>query len=130
MQLLAPIRFRFVDPDDVAAYGDRWWTWDEAEVTRLRGRELIALEAAVGMTLVAILRGMHSDDQDTAATMAAMWIAVHRAGHSVTWEQFDPIVHIADWEPVAAAPLDPGEAPAPDSASSTVETPSTESPTS
>lgn len=128
MQLLAPFRFRFTDPTDVAAYGDGWWTWDESEITGLRGREIIALETAVDMPLVAIIQGMHNDA--TLATMAAMWIALHRGGHAVNWEQFDPIVLAVDWERVPAAPLDSGEAPAPDSDSSTTETPPTESPAS
>lgn len=128
MQLLPPFRFRFTDSLDVSAYGDDWWTWDEAEITRLRGRELIALEEAVDMPLVAILRGMRTEA--TAATMAAMWIVLHRAGRKVAWEAFNPVVHVVDWELAAPAPLDSGGAPAAEPDSSTAQTPSTESPAS
>lgn len=128
MQLLAPLRFRFTDPDDVAQFGDGWWTYDEAEITRLRGRELIALEEALDLSVRVVIRGFRADA--TAATMAAMWIALHRAGHPVAWADFNPVVMATDWERVPDAPLDSGEAPEPDSSSSTATTPNEESPAS
>lgn len=123
MQLLPPYQFRFTEAEDVAAYGDQWWTWDEAAVARLRGRQLIALEEAVGMTLVDVFGGVHRDA--TAEKMAAMWIALHLAGHKVAFDDFNPAVMLATWELVpeepAPGPLDGdsgGAPPTPDSGSS------------
>jgi hypothetical protein len=123
MQLWPPMRFQFTDADDVAAYGDGWWVWDEVAVSRLKGRELVALEEAVDMPLLTVLEGLRG--RTTLANMAAMWIALHRGGHKVAWADFNPVVFATPWEPVPAAPLDSGAAPAPDSGSSTA--PSTES---
>lgn len=124
LQLLPPMRFRFTDPDDIAAYGDRWWVWDEVAVTRLRGRELIAIEDTLDLAIPVLIRLLHTSES-TLAHMAAMWIAVHRDGHPVAWADFNPIALAAEWEEVPAPPLESGEAPAPDSGSSPA--PSTES---
>lgn len=133
MQLLPPYRFRFTDPEDVEAYGDRWWTWDEAAVARLRGRELIALEEAVGLPMIAVFAG--TSRNATAEKLAAMWIALHLAGHDVAFGAFNPMVLMARWEQipeeVAPDPLDGGSGegqPTPDSSSSPK--PPTESATS
>lgn len=126
MQLWAPMRFRFGDADDVAAFGDGWWVWDEEEVTRLKGRELIALEEAVDTPLLVVMQGLRN--KSALANMAAMWIALHRGGHPIAWADFNPVVFATEWEAVPAAPLDSGAAPAPDSDSSAP--PSTESVTS
>lgn len=116
MQLFPPLRFRFADADH-PTFGDRWWVWDIQELAGLRGRDLIDLEEAVDMPLAVIVDGLRVEK--TLPTMAAMWIAVHRAGHPVAWNEFNPVVHGAHWE---AVPLDPspgpGEDPTPDSPSS------------
>lgn len=124
MQLRTPSRFRFLDAADIATYGDRWWTWDEVEIVGLKARELVAIEEVVG-PVMAVLRGLRVES--TLATMAAMWIAITRAGNAVDWDTFNPVVFAAEWGPVAADPLDGGEAPEPDSDSSTAATESTES---
>lgn len=127
LPLIPAIRFRFDAEEDVAKYGDGWWVWDEGELTRLPGRELIPLEEAVDMPLVEVIRGTRKGS--TVATMAAMWIAMHRAGNPVAWDDFSPLVLITTWE---AVPLDEspdsGEAPTPEPHSSP--TPNTESATS
>lgn len=122
------LRFRFTAEQDIAQYGDGWWVWDEAELTRLPGRDLAALEEAVDMPLWRLRNELHKGA--TMATMAAMWIAMHRAGHPVGWEQFNPAVLLATWEVVPAAPLESGEDPAPAADSSTTPPPSPESATS
>lgn len=109
-------RFRFQDPQDIESYGDAWWTWDEEEIVSLRGRDLILLEETVGLPIVAVLRGARRDE--TLPKMAAMWIAMHRAGNTVTWAQFDPAVHLTAWEAAPSGPLDSGEDPASDGSSS------------
>lgn len=130
LPLIPPIRFRFDAEEDVAKYGDGWWVWDEGELTRLPGRELIPLEEAVDMPLVQVIRGMRKGS--TVATMAAMWIAMHRAGNPVAWDDFSPLVLITTWKAVPAAPLDEspdsGEAPTPEPPSSPTQ--NTESATS
>lgn len=115
---LYALRFRFRDPEDVAAYGDGWHVWDEPAVVRLRGRELIELEELVDGKLVDIIRGLR--EEKTLATMQAMWIALHREGHPVAWDDFNPVVIGPDWEkvPEPEAPLDLGAAAMPEPNSS------------
>lgn len=121
---MAALRFRFTDEQDIAQYGDRWWVWDEASLTRLRGRDLIALEDELDMPLLRLrqLRQMGS----TLGAMAAMWVAMHRAGTKVgPWADFNPLVNLVVWEVVPEVPLESGGDPAPAPDSSTA--PSTES---
>jgi hypothetical protein len=127
LQLVTPMRFRFTEEADAATYGGDWWTWDETELSRLPARELIALEEAVGMPVVVVLQGLRQES--TRAKLAAMWIAMHRAGHKVAWAEFNPAALLASWEEVPPeTPLDSGEAPEPGSGSSSP--PSAESPIS
>lgn len=128
LYLWGPKRFRITEPEDVAKYGGDWWVWDEVALMRLPGRDMIALEEAVNMRLVAVIQGLRDDG--TAAKLAAMWIAMHRGGHKAAWLEFNPMVHLAEWEDVPSEPdpLDSGEAPTPGESSSPE--PSTESATS
>lgn len=129
LQLMGPRKFRFVDEADVATYGDGWWVWNEVELTRLPAREIIALEDAVGMPLVVVIR--HARLGMTSGVLAAMWIAMHRGGHDADWDDFNPAALLAEWREVSyERPLDSGEDPAPDSDSSTPRPGSAESPTS
>jgi hypothetical protein len=129
LELMAPTKFHFVDEADVATYGDGWWVWDEVELTRLPARDIIALEEAVGMPLVAVINSARRGT--TRGVLAAMWIAMHRGGHDVAWADFNPAALLAEWAEVPAeAPLDSGEAPTPGSDSSAAPPPSTESPSS
>jgi hypothetical protein len=124
------MRFRFRKVEaDAETYGGDWRVWDEVALAGLPARELIALEEAVDMRFADIVRGLHRED--TMASMAAMWIALHRAGHPVAWDEFNPGVHLADWEQVPlddAETPDSGGSPKTDSDSSTA--PSEESATS
>lgn len=107
MRLLT-LRFRFKDPDDIAAYGDDWHLWDEPALSRLRGREMIALEEAVDHPLIAIINDLREEETPALATMRAMWITLHRAGHTVAWPDFNPAVLQVDWEGVPEVPLGSG----------------------
>lgn len=122
-------RFRFTDPEDVAAYGDGWWVWDWEDLARIRGRELIELEEQIDMPLVVVRRDMPTGS--TMATMAAMWIAIGRAGGPAgAWDSFNPAVNLATWERVPEVPLESGGDQESDSDSSTTPAPSPESATS
>lgn len=116
------LRFRFGDDTDVGQFGDGWFEWDEPALAQLRMREQIALEEVVGMPLLDIIGGLRKSG--ILATAAAMWIALHRAGRKVAWDDFNPVVLAAEWEGAPADPLDPtvspdsGGDPAPDSGSS------------
>lgn len=123
------LQFRFTDEQDVAAYGDGWWVWDEADLARIRGRELIALEEEIDIPLYRVMRDLRTGS--TLAGMAAIWIAMKRAGGPAgAWADFNPAVSLVTWEAAPEAPLASGEAPAPDSDSSTTPLPSPESATS
>ena len=129
MQMLPPSRFRFKVEDDVAAYGDDWRIWDEEAIFALPGRELIALEAALGMPLPAVVDSFHA--RETLGLMAAMWIALHLDGHPVKWDDFDPIAWETTWEKIPAAPLeDPDSTESPTAHSTSSPGPAGESVTS
>lgn len=121
LALLPPSRFRFTEPEDAAAYGDGWWTWDEAAAVRLPTRKLIELEETVGMPLRLAIQLFHEDLARGA--LAVMWVALHLGGHKVEWDDFNPIWLATDWERIpqeaAPDPLDSGEdPPTPESTSS------------
>lgn len=112
LNLLPPMRFRFLDAEDQAAYGDGWWIWDEAAVARLRGRALIAIEDAIDLPVRAVIGLGHADY--TIGNMATMWIALHLAGHEVGWTEFNPIPLATEWE---LAPKEPAPGPLDDGGS-------------
>jgi hypothetical protein len=122
------MRWKFTAEADVAAYGDRWWTWDEVALTRLRGRQLIEIEETLGRRFVDLIERVH--DKSMWGQFAALWVSMHVAGHPVEWAEFDPIVLTTVWEAVPdETPLDSGEdQPTPESSSSPE--PATESATS
>jgi hypothetical protein len=129
LELMAPTKFRFVDEADVAKYGGGWWVWNEIELTRLPARDIIALEEAVDMPLVSVIRSVRQGT--TSGVLAAMWIAMHRGGHDAAWADFNPAALLAEWREVSyEAPLDSGEDPTPGSDSSAAPPPNTESPSS
>ncbi|WP_051723706.1 hypothetical protein [Micromonospora chokoriensis] len=121
MKLLPAMRFRFHE-DDHERYGSDWWVYDEAALVRVPARELVEVERQTGMVLREMMRGVRADS--TAANLAAMWVARRLAGVRVKrgddmvpepFDGFEPLVILADWEPVPAADdVDP-----PASASST-----------
>lgn len=127
MQLLRPFRFKFNDSADIATHGDGWWVYDEEAITALPARRLIEIEQTTGMPLIQMMQGVRSND--TAATLAAMWVALGLAGRTVAWDDFNPLVLRVEWEQ-DPGPLDSGEAPVPDSGSSPDPAVSTESPSS
>jgi hypothetical protein len=125
------LRFRFTNPDDIAAYGSDWRLWDDTTLAAVRSRQLIEIEAALGMPLPGVVRDLRSDSPSILARIAVMWIALRLGGHPVDWKDFDPLAFSVEWERVEEP--DPtegsGEALAPEPTSSSAEA-SSESPTS
>ena len=121
MKLLPPMRFRFHE-DDRERYGSDWWVYDEAALVRVPARQLVEIEEQIGMGVRDMLLGVRTNL--TLANLASMWVARRLAGHLVKrgdqmvaepFEGFEPLVWLADWEPVPATDdVDP-----PASASST-----------
>lgn len=122
--------FRFTDPDDVAAYGPDWRVWDQGRLAALRARELIALEAALGMAIPMVVKAFA--EQSVLGRMAVMWLTLRLDGDQVAWAGFDPLTFSVEWSD--GVPPDPlgssGEDPAPGSGSSPAQPPNTESATS
>ena len=70
-------RFRFAS-EDHERYGDQWWTFNEADLARMRSRELIAIErelrAELGINVYdAVMSLRQAHREATAATLALMW---------------------------------------------------------
>jgi hypothetical protein len=115
---LPPADFRFTDPGDQGKFGDRWFTYDEAAWLRLPARELIMLEADLGMTLVSAMNGfrMSSVLGDTAVT----WLGVRALDPALAGEfdAYNPITMAIEWrahvepegkdEPATDGPVDSG----------------------
>lgn len=104
MQLLPAVRFRLHE-DDHAQYGSDWYVYDEASLIRLPLGELKQIERATDMSIPEMInraRLMHVD-----ATQAAMWVARRMAGITEKLDEFEPLVLLADWEPVEGGDADP-----------------------
>lgn len=126
LMLSSPRRWRFTEPADVEAYGDQWWRWDPAAVSRLPARQLIAIEEAIDIPWVTVIAAQRA--RTTLGVLAALWISMQQAGTTVPWGEFNPLVFTTEWEDIEEAPLDFGGDPTTDSDSSPA--PATESATS
>lgn len=89
LELFPPMAFRLHE-DDHERYGEGPWTYDELAVVRLPVRELIAIEAAIGMSVTTLLYRFRQDFAD--AKLAAAWIARRQAGTVDSFDSFDPLV--------------------------------------
>lgn len=112
MLLAPPMRFRF-HPDDHERYGSDWVVYDEAALTRLPWRELVEIELQIGMGVSVMMRRARRGFTD--ADAAAMWIARRLAGVDEPFDDFAPMVLLADW---AEMPAGDGDPPALSSSSS------------
>lgn len=111
MKLMPPMRFRFLDEGDRERYGDGWWVHDEAALVRVPARQLIDVERQIGMSLRDMFNRTRLDYTD--GTLAAMWLARRLGGVDELFDDFEPLVMLAEWEPVPAA--DDVDPPAPTS---------------
>lgn len=111
---LAPLRYRFKHPDDVALYGDDWYVYSEPEISGMPGRELAAFEAEMGMPVLDMMNGIRASD--SMADLAASWLGIKldpaRGEKCPPFLEFDVHTMLIDWERV---PKDGGKAPSPPS---------------
>jgi hypothetical protein len=122
-KVLGPINFQFTDPEDVKLYGERWYRYDEGDLVRMRARDLMDLEAALGMPVVNIMNGarLHS----TLGDLGAAWLGVraHDPELAGDFSEFNPLTLAITWR--EADEVDEGKAPEPaeDSAPPTTSAP-------
>lgn len=98
MRVLRPMRFRFAEADR-ERYGDQWWAFDERDLTRLRARELMAvddelrsLKLNAQTLLTSFARG------ETRGALGVMWLARRLAGVVEPLDGFDPLPMLAEVE--------------------------------
>ena len=116
MNLLAPLRFQFTEPDDAKMYGGDWYVYDEQKIMRLPAREQVKLEQQLGMPLIDVMREMRRDT--VMGRLATTWLAIHLADPDTAGEfdDYTPLVMFVVWHPVPdaagesmAGPLDPAD---------------------
>jgi hypothetical protein len=110
--LMKPLQVRFTEPDDVAAYGDDWYLYDELALVTRPARELMALEMEIGAPLTTVMDGVR--ESSIFGDTAAAWLAMKAAGSDVPFARFNPVIMLAEWRVLPVA--EPGKAPAEDSA--------------
>ena len=94
---LAPLEFQFTDPADVALYGDRWSRYAEADLIRTPARELVALEAELGMPIVDVMNGTRMSS--TMGDLAGAWIGVRNYDPKLagSFDDFNPMTLAISW---------------------------------
>jgi hypothetical protein len=104
--LLRPMQVRFTEPRDVERYGDGWHTYDELALVTTPARDLIRLEARLGLTIVDAMRGMR--ESSVLGDTAAAWLALQMGGSEIPFEDFSPAIMLAVWreKPVDEDPKD------------------------
>lgn len=108
-----PLEVRFTHEEDLGKYGDGWYRYDEMAIMNLPVRELIALEAYLGMPIVDVMNGVRAST--TLGDLAGCWLAVHLAdpGRAGNFASFEPHVMWLEWrkaeDPKDEAPTEPGE---------------------
>ena len=104
MRLLPPVRFRYC-AEDQAKYGDGWYVYDEAALTRIPARELVEIERTIGMSIATMLQRARGNFTD--ANLAATWVARRLSGVKEDYATYEPLVLLIDWELVPADDADP-----------------------
>lgn len=97
-----PMEFQFTDPEDVKIYGDRWYPYDEATLVRRPARELIELEADLGIPLVDVMNGLRVSA--AMGVLGAAWIGVRGVDEKLAGEfdDFNPLALTITWRPRVA----------------------------
>lgn len=96
--LIKASRFRFTDPSDVEAYGSDWYVYNELAVINRPAREVMELEQEMGISVARAFTSFRRGE--TIGELAACWLALRIAGKSFSFRDFNPIVHLAEWEPI------------------------------
>jgi hypothetical protein len=130
--LLKAVRFRFTDSTDVETYGSDWYVYNELGIINRPAREVMALEQEMGISVARAFTSFRLTE--TIGELAACWLALRLAGKSFSFQEFNPIVHLVEWEEIPEE--EQGKGIASPEASSTLPTepvslpslPSTESP--
>lgn len=96
--LMPPFSFRFAE-EDQANYGDGWYTFDEAKLSEVRARDLLAWErpikAVFGMTILEAVRDFAHGG--IAGSLTVMWLALRQAGRDdVSLVDFNPLVLVGE----------------------------------
>lgn len=114
--ILKPLRFRFHHEPDAKTYeppDGEWWTYDEAVITALPFKQLVAIERQLGGTTIpAAMQGLRDDT--IIGRHACSWLAMHIADPDAAgpYEAYWPRVLLIEWQrvpeetPAAADPLD------------------------
>lgn len=103
------LRFAFTESDH-DRYGSGTWTFDAAELVRQPTRELIAIEATIGMGIPALLARlkMPTDRRYTESLLAATWVARRLAGQVEMYDDtYNPLVYLMTVEMVEDDDVDP-----------------------
>jgi hypothetical protein len=97
LRAMSPLELRFTDPEDVATYGDGWYRYDEGRYLRLRARDQITLEGALGMPLVSIMNGFRSSTG--LGETAAAWLAIQSVNPALAgdFDDFNPLTNMIEW---------------------------------
>ena len=102
--LLPDMEVQFTEPEDVALYGDQWFTYSELDLATLPARRQIELEQLLDSPLAAVMDGVRQSS--TFGDLAGAWLAIHLAGDPTPWEKFNPKIFLAEWrvKPQGKAP--------------------------
>lgn len=109
--LIKPLRFRFTDPQDIADYGERWWSYDESAIIGHRARTLMALEQEIGAPVADVFAGFRASSAfgDLAGTWLAMKLDPDFGDKIPDFEDYNPIVMKIEFRVVPDEDLEPGK---------------------
>src|SRR3982751_5295612 len=93
--LIAPMEVRFVEPDDVENYGGEWFTYDELAIVTTPAKKLIEWESEIGSSLANVMDGFRQSS--VFGDTVAAWLAFVMAGRAIRFDQFTPMIMLAEW---------------------------------
>lgn len=96
-EAMGPAEFRFTDPQDIELYGPGWYRYSEGDLIRTPARQLIEIEAELGMPLVDVMNGMRMST--ILGDTAAAWLGVREANAALAgpFDEFNPLVMLITW---------------------------------
>ena len=107
-EAMPAVEFQFTDPDDVAKYGDGWYRFSERDLIRRRARDLIQLEAELGMPIIDAMNGGRAST--ALGDLACTWIGVREVDPKLAgpFDEYNPLVMQVTWR--KAQEVDEGKA--------------------